>query len=230
MPSSPCTIIGLRPASRYILEQWWSLAKRNAFRLWTDLINSPTGIFLVTKAVKTHRYATCLSKGQRGQTSQIHIQGMDSMPRNNDDVQLPTNGTNWQIVRNELGFRVHDSGGDRAYTVFIERDASRLFALTDPAIRDAAQRLWTCLHLFCRGKLIVVGHVLRLLDLPGVQRLGIRGSHRRIRIGLTINLLQDGNNLLQDGNNLQINNKVLLVHLLDLPRHQQYSTEKIDWN
>jgi hypothetical protein len=143
MPSSPCTIVGLRPGARHVLEQWWALAKRHAFREWNYLINSPTGMFLVTKCVKTRRFAHCLSKGPQGQTAQIHIHGMQAVPRANDNIELPANGTYWQVLTNDLEFEIHDSGGNKEYTVFIERDASRLFAVTDGPLRDAAQKLWT---------------------------------------------------------------------------------------
>ena len=143
VPSFPCTIVGLRTAGRHVLEQWWSLAKRHAFRKWQYLLNNQTGIFLVTKCVKTRRYAQCCSKGLPQEMSHLQIYGMNSIPRSNENVQLPVNGTTWQVSRNELGFSIHDSGGDAQFTIFIERDASRMFNLTDPAIRDAAQRLWT---------------------------------------------------------------------------------------
>ena len=142
MPASPCKIIGLRPGARHVLEQWWGLAKRHAFREWHYLVNSPTGIFLVTKCVKTHRFAQSLSKGPRGQTAQIHIQGMQAVPQGNDNIALPASGTYWKLSTNDLEFEIHDSGGNKEYTVFIERDASRLFALTDGALRGAAQNLW----------------------------------------------------------------------------------------
>src|SRR5271170_429651 len=150
MPSSPCTIIGLRPRGQYMLEQWWSRAKRHAFRHWPYLINNATGIFLVTKCVKTHRYVHCLSQGPRGQSAQIHIHGMMNVPRSNDQIELPVNGTSWQIARNELNLRLHDSVADVQYTIFIERDASSLFTLTDMAIREAAHRLWESVFLFLK--------------------------------------------------------------------------------
>jgi len=143
VPSSPCKIIGLRPAARYALEQWWSHAKRHVFRSWAYLINSHTGIFLVTKCVKTQRYAQCLSKAPRGSIAQIHIHGMQNIPRSNDDIKLPAGGTNWQVVRDQLEFSIQEAGGNTEHTVFIEREASRLFLLADPKIKDAAQKLWT---------------------------------------------------------------------------------------
>src|SRR5271170_7698732 len=55
LPSSPVTVNGLR--STTALQKWWSEAKRHAFRTWHYLINSPSGMFLVTKTIKTQRYA-----------------------------------------------------------------------------------------------------------------------------------------------------------------------------
>jgi hypothetical protein len=141
MPSSPSTIIALRSTGRYILEQWWSQAKRHAFRAWPYLLNSAAGIFLVTKCIKTHRFAQCLSKGVAGSVSQIRIHGMTSMPQSNDDVDLPVNGTSWIPVQNDLQFELHEAGNAQ-FTIFIERDASQMFTLTDVSLRDAAQKLW----------------------------------------------------------------------------------------
>jgi hypothetical protein len=141
MPSSPCKIIGLHPAARYTLEQWWACAKRHVFRSWPYLIDTPTGAFLVTKCVKTNRYAQCLSKAPRGSVSQIHVYGMQNAP-NSNDLKLPASGTNWQVARNDLEFSIQEAGGNAEHTVFIEREASRLFNLTDAKIKDAAQKLW----------------------------------------------------------------------------------------
>ena len=143
MPSSPCKIVGLHPAARHALEQWWSHAKRHVFRSWPHLINSPTGVFLVTKCVKTVRYAQCLSKAPRGSIAQIHIHGMQNIPRTNDEIKLPASGTNWLIVRNDLEFSIQEAGGNAEHTVFIERETSRLFTLTEAKIKEAAQKLWT---------------------------------------------------------------------------------------
>lgn len=141
VPSSPTRIIGLRPAGRHVLEQWWSNAKRHVFRAWPYLLNSQTGVFLVTRCIKTHRVAQSLSKGPRGQVSQIQIHGMANIPQP-DDVDLPSNRTVWQVVRNELGFEIHDSGRNPPYTIFIERDSCRMFTIADAGLRDAAHRLW----------------------------------------------------------------------------------------
>src|SRR5436190_23611322 len=115
MPSSPCKIIGLRPAGHHILEQWWALAKRHVFRMWPHLINNHTGIFLVTKCVKTHRFVQSCSKGTQGQASHVHIHGTTRIPRGNDDIELSINGTSWQIGRNDLGFALHEAGGNSEY-------------------------------------------------------------------------------------------------------------------
>jgi len=140
LPSSPTTVTGLRdPAA---LEKWWSEAKRHAFRDWPYLINSPTGIFLVTKTVQTKRYAHCFSKGTPGQVSQIRIHGDVTVPAGTKKIVLPAATTQWVPVRNDLEFELEDSGGKRNYTIFIERDASRMFALTDSRLRDAAARVW----------------------------------------------------------------------------------------
>lgn len=147
VPSSPCKIHGLRPHGKHTLEQWWNLALRYAFRTWDHLIDLPTGIFLVTKCVRTHRYAHALSKGTQGQAAQLHIHGAVT-PAGRDTVNLPVQGTNWAFVRNDLGFEVQDSGGTTEYAIFIEREASRMYRLSDVGLRDAANRLWTYnLHL-----------------------------------------------------------------------------------
>src|ERR1700730_1883143 len=86
LPSSPATVTALR--SPTVLQQWWSQAKRHAFRTWSYLINSPTGIFLVTKAVKISRYAHCFSKGTPGEVSQIRVHGSKVMPTHSMDLRL----------------------------------------------------------------------------------------------------------------------------------------------
>lgn len=140
LPSSPTKVTTLRsPAA---LQQWWAQAKRHAFRKWSYLINSPTGIFLVTKAIKTSRYAHCLSKGTPGEVSQIRVHGSKSMPTNSTDLKLPRSETRWVPIRNDLGFELEDSGEKNAYTIFIERESSRLFALTDPRLKAEAESLW----------------------------------------------------------------------------------------
>jgi hypothetical protein len=143
MPSSPNTIVSIRSTERHVLKQWWAVAKRYVFRSWPYLLNSHTGVFLVTKCVKTHRYAECLSKGRQGQLTQVRIHGLASIPQNADNVALPVNGTTWVAGRNDLGFNFHEVGGGAEYTIFIDRDASRMFTLTDVSLRDAAQKLWT---------------------------------------------------------------------------------------
>src|SRR5277367_633627 len=140
LPSSPTTVKGLRDVAA--LEKWWSVAKRHAFRSWPYLINSPTGIFLVTKTVQTKRYAHCLSKGTPGQVSQIRIHGEVTVPTGSKKIVLPAASTQWVPVRNDLEFELEDSGGKSDYTIFIEREASRMFALTDTRLRDAAARVW----------------------------------------------------------------------------------------
>jgi hypothetical protein len=140
LPSSPTTVTGLRDDAA--LEKWWSVAKRHAFRSWPYLINSPTGIFLVTKTVQTKRYAHCLSKGTPGQVSQIRIHGDVTVPAGSKKIVLPAATTQWVPVRNDLEFELEDSGGKSDYTIFIEREASRMFALTDTRLRDAAARAW----------------------------------------------------------------------------------------
>lgn len=139
LPSSPTKVTALRSPA---VLQWWAQAKRHAFRKWSYLINSPTGIFLVTKAIKTSRYAHCLSRGTPGEVSQIRVHGSKVMPTNSTDLKLPRSGTRWVPIRNDLGFELEDSGEKSAYTIFIERESSRLFALTDPSLKDEAQSLW----------------------------------------------------------------------------------------
>jgi hypothetical protein len=140
LSSSPANVTALR--SPAVLQQWWAQAKRHAFRKWPYLINSPTGIFLVTKAIKTSRYAHCLSKGTPGEVSQIQVHGSKVMPTNSTDLKLPRSGTRWVPIRNDLGFELEDSGQKAAYTIFIERESSRLFALTDPSLKAEAEMLW----------------------------------------------------------------------------------------
>jgi len=140
LPSSPITVNALR--SPTVLQKWWSEAKRHAFRTWSYLINSPDGIFLVTKAIKTSRYAHCLSKGTPGEVSQIRVNGSKVMPTHSRDLRLPNKGTTWLPIRNDLGFELEDSGEKGAYTIFIEREASRLFALTDTIHKSDAEELW----------------------------------------------------------------------------------------
>src|SRR5271169_2967321 len=131
LPSSPITVKGLR--TRTALQKWWSQAKRHAFREWHYLINSPTGMFLVTKTIKTTRYAHCLSRGSPGQMSQIRVNGTITLPEGNTQFVLPGRHNQWLPIRNDLEFELEDSGGKESYTIFIERDASRMFALTDKA-------------------------------------------------------------------------------------------------
>jgi hypothetical protein len=139
LPSSPTTVTGLRNKS--VLQKWWSQAKRHAFREWHYLINSPTGMFLVTKTIKTTRYAHCLSRGSPGQMSQIRVNGTIT-PHSSTQFELPGRNNQWLPVRNDLGFELEDSGGKESYTIFIEREASRMFALTDNTLKDEATKLW----------------------------------------------------------------------------------------
>jgi len=140
LPSFPSTITGLRKTPG--LEKWWSHAKRQAFSTWPYLLNSPTGIFLVTKTIRTQRYALCISKGTPGQISQIRIQGDISIPQNTKQMALPAARTQWIPLRNEFDFESADSGKKDPYTVLIEREASRMFILTDSNLRDSAIKLW----------------------------------------------------------------------------------------
>jgi len=144
LPSSPSTVTGLRDAAA--LQKWWSVAKRHAFRSWPYLVNSPTGIFLVTKTVQTKRYAHCLSKGTPGQVSQIRIHGEVKVAADNKNIEVPVTNTQWIAMRNDLEFELEDSGEKSDYTIFIEKEASRIFALSDIRLRDAAARVWryTC--------------------------------------------------------------------------------------
>jgi hypothetical protein len=142
MPASPCTITGLRASGKHHLEQWWVQAKRYAFRTWSYLLNSPTGIFLVIKTVKTARYATCLSHGTQGQVSQIRVHGMMKIPRNNDELELPMNGTQWFPVRNDLSMDLHETERRTEYTIFIERESSVMFNMAEGGAKEAAQKYW----------------------------------------------------------------------------------------
>jgi hypothetical protein len=42
-----------------------------------------------------------------------------------------------------MAFEMNDCGGKGGFTIFIEREASRMFALTDIALKEAAAGLWT---------------------------------------------------------------------------------------
>ena len=139
LPSAPTTITGLRTTTA--LQQWWSQAKRHAFRTWSYLMNSPTGIFLVTKTVKTKRYIHCFSKGSPGDVSQIRIHGSTTVP-NLTQLALPAAGTQWVPIRNELEFKLEDCGEKGSYTIFIEREATRMYALTDMQLKDEASKIW----------------------------------------------------------------------------------------
>jgi len=141
VPSSPSTIIGFRPAAQLAIEQWWAQAKRNAFRTWSSLINIQTGIFLVTKCVKTKRVAQCLSSGPHGQQSRIFVHGTLNVARSDHEVELTSNGTDWQLARNDMEFTILRAEDRKEYTIFIERAASRMFILTE-GLKAAAQRLW----------------------------------------------------------------------------------------
>lgn len=142
MPGSPTTIIGLRSAAKHTIEQWWSQAKRHAFRTWPYLLNSTSGIFLVTKTVKTARFVQCFSGGNRGEVSQIRIHGMQRIPSRNEELDLQIQGTQWFPLRNELDLDLYDSDGRSEYTIFMERDASQMFTLSDNTLKEAAQKLW----------------------------------------------------------------------------------------
>jgi hypothetical protein len=140
IPSSPCAVQGLRTAPP--LQQWWSLSKRNAFRTWSYLLNG-TGIFLVTKTVKAQRYASSLAKGSAAGETRIRVNGVVSVPVTTQQFALPAHGTQWVPIRNDMAFEMNDCGGKGGFTIFIEREASRMFALTDIALKEAAAGLWT---------------------------------------------------------------------------------------
>jgi hypothetical protein len=141
-PSAP--ISGKQLRSTPALKQWWSVAKRNAFRTWPYLINSPTGLFLVTKTLKTDRYCHCFGTGIPGQIAQIRIQGpgVNTSPKPDKKFELPKTNTQWVPLQNALEFELEDSGGKGSYTIFIERESTKLFALTEAALKDAAIELW----------------------------------------------------------------------------------------
>ena len=70
--------------------------------------------------------------------SQIRILGgpRTIIPGSINDLKLSKEGTAWQLLRNDLDFQVfestHSSGNQ--FTIFIERDVSKIFVLTDPAL------------------------------------------------------------------------------------------------
>ena len=139
MPSSPCSITGIR--TKPPLEQWWSLAKRYAFRTWPNLLNG-TGVFLITKTIKCQRYAHCFSDGTPGERAQIRVHGVMQLPMNGGQFSLPAQGTQWVPMHNEMEFQMADSGGKGAYTIFMEREVSRMFHLTDISFKESAMKVW----------------------------------------------------------------------------------------
>ena len=140
LPSSPTTVTGLKTATS--LQKWWGLAKRHVFRQWPFLVNSTEGIFLVTKAVKTKRYAYCHSKGMQGQLAQIRVLGNIPAPQGNTRFAVPSSANRWEAIRNDLAFKLEDSEGKGMFTIFIEREACRMFALSDVSLKEAASRVW----------------------------------------------------------------------------------------
>jgi hypothetical protein len=140
LPSSPTTVTGLKSPAP--LQKWWGLAKRHAFRQWPYLINSTGGIFLVTKTVKTKRYAHCLSKGSPGQISQVRIHGNIPPPKGSTRFSIPSSTDKWEAVRNDLAFKLEDCEGKGTFTIFMERDSCCMFALTDAGLKEAASRVW----------------------------------------------------------------------------------------
>ncbi len=143
MPAVPCTITGLRASGKHHLEQWWLHAKRHAFRTWSYLLGSPTGIFIVLKTVKTRRFASCMSQGNQGEVSQIRVSGMTKIPRSADDLELPMNGTRWDALRNDLAMDLYESER-REYTIFIERDSTTMFLMLDEPAKSIGSR--SCLE------------------------------------------------------------------------------------
>lgn len=60
------------------------------------------------------------------------------------DVNLKLDGTSWAAVKNELDFQVQEGTANSApWTIFIERDATRMFSLSEVTLKESAQRLWT---------------------------------------------------------------------------------------
>jgi len=141
-PSAPITGYRFRPNPA--LNQWWSHAKRNAFRTWPYLINSPTGLFLVSKTIKTNKYCHCFSRGIPGQIAQIRLQGpgVNTLVKPDGKFDLPKANTQWIPIRNDVEFELEDSGGKGSYTIFIERESAKMFALTEPTLKGAAAELW----------------------------------------------------------------------------------------
>jgi L-ascorbate metabolism protein UlaG (beta-lactamase superfamily) len=121
------------------LQQWWAEAKFHAFRTWPYLLNSPTGIFLVTKTVKTERYIHCLSKGIPGQFSQIHITQGSS--EDATTYSLTASDAQWTPVHNDLHLEPESSSGKDPYTIFIERASTRLYHLGDTGLMAEANKL-----------------------------------------------------------------------------------------
>lgn len=74
--------------------------------------------------------------------SQIRVNGTITLPQGSTQFVLPSRNTQWLPVRNDLEFELEDSGGKASYTIFIEKEATRMFALTDNALKEEATKLW----------------------------------------------------------------------------------------
>jgi hypothetical protein len=192
-------MVGLRAAASLHIAQWWRLAKRHAFRQWSYLLNSSSGIFLVTRCLKTKRLAQCLTKGAQGSITQIHVAGL-GIPQDDHVVVLPTNWTRWTLgARNELNFEIHPELDDEDYTIFIEMDASSMFVLANPILREVALRLWR----YVPYKLVFTP--VFQLDL---LKMRIQGLHQLIQICLAPHLFR-----LPQGTQVQF----LRIHQRQLP-------------
>jgi hypothetical protein len=127
------SVTAFRPATQHVVEQWWSLATRNAFRTWPELINSLSGIFLVTETIKTNLVAQCfLNSAHKGLRTNIRV---------HSDAELASTRQPWTLMRNDMDFKVLQAEEDREYTVFIRRANSRMVLLTD-ALKTTARSLW----------------------------------------------------------------------------------------
>jgi hypothetical protein len=67
---------------------------------------------------------------------------MTRIPTRNEELDLQIQGTQWYPLRNELNLDLYDSDGRAEYTIFMERDASQMFTLSDNTLKEAAQTLW----------------------------------------------------------------------------------------
>jgi hypothetical protein len=100
---------------------------------------------------------------------------MMKIPRNNDELELPMNGTQWFPGRNDLSMDLHETERRTEYTIFIERESSVMFNMAEGGAKEAAQKYWEYGFLW---KWLIVVHVQRLSNRR--HRFQINGAHPRL--------------------------------------------------